>query len=84
MLGDAVTFTGYVSEAQFRRRVRQRDVLAFPSLFEGFGIPAIEAMYAGVPVVASNTGSLPEVVGDAGISSHHATSMPGRPPSPIF
>jgi glycosyltransferase involved in cell wall biosynthesis len=67
MLGDAVTFTGYVSEAQLADEYVNADVLAFPSLFEGFGIPAIEAMYAGVPVVASNTGSLPEVVGDAGV-----------------
>ncbi len=67
MLGDAVTFTGYVSEVQLADEYVNADVLAFPSLFEGFGIPAIEAMYAGVPVVASNTGSLPEVVGDAGV-----------------
>lgn len=67
MLGDAVSFTGYLSTARLASEYADADVLAFPSLFEGFGIPAIEAMHAGVPVVVSDTGSLPEVVGDAGI-----------------
>ena len=46
---------------------RGAGVLAFPSRYEGFGLPALEAMHAGCPVVASNRGSLPEVVGEAGI-----------------
>lgn len=66
-LGDAVSFTGYVSTAQLANEYAMADVFAFPSLFEGFGIPAIEAMYAGVPVISSSAGSLPEVVGDAGM-----------------
>jgi glycosyltransferase involved in cell wall biosynthesis len=41
--------------------------LAFPSLYEGFGLPALEAMACGTPVLASSTSSLPEVVGDAGL-----------------
>jgi glycosyltransferase involved in cell wall biosynthesis len=45
---------------------READVFVFPSLFEGFGIPLIEAMASGTPVITSNRGSLPEVVGDAG------------------
>ena len=46
---------------------RGSDVLIFPSLFEGFGIPLIEAMASGTSVITSNRGSLPEVVGEAGI-----------------
>ena len=42
-------------------------MLAFPSHYEGFGLPALEALHAGCPVVASDRGSLPEVVGDAGL-----------------
>jgi glycosyltransferase involved in cell wall biosynthesis len=42
-------------------------VLAFPSHYEGFGLPALEALHAGCPVVASDRGSLPEVVGEAGV-----------------
>lgn len=43
-------------------------VLAFPSYYEGFGLPALEAMHCGCPVIASNRGSLPEVTGNAGVS----------------
>ena len=66
-LGPAVSFTGYVTAEQLAAEYVAADLLAFPSRFEGFGIPALEAMYAGVPVVASDAGSLPEVVGDAGL-----------------
>src|SRR5262249_53910150 len=43
------------------------DALLFPSIYEGFGWPPLEAMSCGTPVIASNTGSIPEIVGDAGI-----------------
>ena len=43
------------------------DVLVFPSFYEGFGLPPLESMACGTPVITSNTSSLPEVVGDAGI-----------------
>jgi glycosyltransferase involved in cell wall biosynthesis len=46
---------------------RLASVFVFPSLYEGFGLPPLEAMAAGAPVVASNTSSLPEVVGDAAL-----------------
>ena len=67
LLGDAVPVAGYVSTAELAAELSRAHVLAFPSLFEGFGIPALEAMAAGVPVVVSDRTSLPEVVGDAGL-----------------
>jgi len=62
-----VHFPGYVSEAERQRLFGEASVLVLPSLDEGFGITALEAMSVGVPVVASNRGALPEVVGDAGM-----------------
>lgn len=56
-----------VSDIQLAHLYHAAGVLAFPSHTEGFGLPALEAMHAGCPVVASNRGSLPEVVGDAAI-----------------
>ena len=47
--------------------VRGAKAVAFPSLYEGFGLPALEAMMLGTPVLTSNTSSLPEVVGDAAL-----------------
>ncbi len=59
--------TGYVGDAERQRLYREASMLVLPSLDEGFGIPALEAMTMGVPVIASNRGALPEVVGSAGI-----------------
>ena len=59
---------GYVPDADLPHLYRGADALALLSLYEGFGLPALEAMASGVPVMVSNVGSLPEVVGDAGIS----------------
>lgn len=58
---------GYVDEAQKAYLYQHATVLAFPSWYEGFGMPPLEAMSAGLPVVAANVSSLPEVVGDAGL-----------------
>ncbi len=60
-------FTGFVSEFVKYRLLKGAEFLIFPSLCEGFGIPALEAMSLGKPVLAARTSSLPEVVGDAGV-----------------
>lgn len=56
-----------VSSRKLAQMYSVADVFAFPSLYEGFGLPLLEAMACGCPVMASNTSSLPEVVGDAGM-----------------
>jgi glycosyltransferase involved in cell wall biosynthesis len=65
-LAGRVRMPGYVGDDDRRALYTQAGVLVLPSLEEGFGFPPLEAMAAGVPVVVSNRGSLPEVVGDAG------------------
>lgn len=60
-------FTDYVSTADLVALYNAADVFVFPSIAEGFGIPILEAMACGTPVVSSNSTCLPEVVGDAGI-----------------
>jgi glycosyltransferase involved in cell wall biosynthesis len=60
-----VKYLGYVSDAELRALYENAGVFVYPSLYEGFGIPAIEAMASGCPVIASNSASLPEVCGDA-------------------
>ena len=62
-----VIFLGRVPDQDLPSLYSLADVFAFPSLYEGFGLPPLEAMACGVPVVCSNTSSLPEVVGDAGV-----------------
>ena len=62
-----IAFTGFVSEFVKYRLLKGAQFLVFPSLCEGFGIPALEALSLGKPVLASRSSSLPEVVGDAGV-----------------
>lgn len=64
---DDIRLLGFVSDAERRALYRAASVLAFPSFYEGFGLPPLEAMASGLPVVASNAGALGEVVGDAGV-----------------
>ena len=64
---DRIRLTGYVSDDERQRLYREASMLVLPSLDEGFGIPALEAMTIGVPVIASNRGALPDVVAGAGI-----------------
>jgi alpha-1,3-rhamnosyl/mannosyltransferase len=66
-LGTHVHFTGYIDDASLCELLNSAYALVFPSLWEGFGLPAVEAMSCAVPVLASRRGSLPEVVGDAGL-----------------
>jgi len=62
-----IIFTGFVQEEDLPGIYNLADVFVYPSLYEGFGLPVLEAMACGTPVITSNTSSLPEVVGDAGI-----------------
>ena len=66
-LAGHVDYRGYVSPEHRESLYKGAQALVLPSFDEGFGIPALEAMAAGVPVIASNRGALPEVVGDAGL-----------------
>lgn len=64
----SVRFFGFVPELTLVALYRLADVFVFPSLYEGFGLPPLEAMANGTPVVTSNISSLPEVVGDAALT----------------
>lgn len=62
-----VIFIGYVSDEDLPALYNAADLFVYPSIYEGFGLPPLEAMQCGTPVITSNTSSLPEVVGNAGI-----------------
>lgn len=62
-----VKFLAYIPFAELPRLINQAIALVFPSLWEGFGLPVLEAMACGTPAIASNLSALPEVVGDAGL-----------------
>ncbi|MBB2182838.1 glycosyltransferase family 4 protein [Lachnospiraceae bacterium MD1] len=66
-LQDHIIFTGYVDTEDVPLLLKGAMIFVFPSIYEGFGLPPLEAMACGTPVITSNTASLPEVVGDAGI-----------------
>jgi glycosyltransferase involved in cell wall biosynthesis len=69
-LGERVHFLGHCDEAALDRLYAGATALIFPSLEEGFGFPVLEAMARGVPVIASNTSSIPEISGDAALLFH--------------
>jgi glycosyltransferase involved in cell wall biosynthesis len=66
-LGSRVHFTGFVKDGDLPALYTLASVFAFPSWYEGFGLPILEAMACGTPVVAADNSSLPEVVGQAGL-----------------
>jgi glycosyltransferase involved in cell wall biosynthesis len=66
-LGDAIRFTGYVDDRDLPALYGGAGAFVFPSLYEGFGLPVIEAMACGTPVITSTSSSLPEVAGSAAL-----------------
>lgn len=67
-LAEYVHFTGYVEDADLPALYNAAELFIFPSLYEGFGLPPLEAMACGTPVITSNISSLPEVVDDAALT----------------
>jgi glycosyltransferase involved in cell wall biosynthesis len=66
-LDDRVRFTGYIESGDVAALYSLATVFAYPSLWEGFGLPVLEAMACGTPVLTSDVSSLPEVAGDAAV-----------------
>lgn len=64
-LGDRIKFCGFLSDRELVEAYNKATIFAFPSLYEGFGLPLLEAMACGLPIIANNVSSIPEVVGDA-------------------
>ncbi len=67
LAGEGVSLLGFLDEASLAELMARADFLIFPSLYEGFGLPVIEAMQAGLPVACSSTAALPEIAGDAAL-----------------
>jgi glycosyltransferase involved in cell wall biosynthesis len=63
--GRDIIFTGYVPDVDLTALVRGAEIFVYPSLFEGVGLPLMEAMAAGVPVITSKVSSMPEIAGGA-------------------
>ncbi|RCV47433.1 glycosyltransferase family 4 protein [Marinitenerispora sediminis] len=76
-LRDRVTFVSGIEDAELARVLATAEVAVVPSLYEGFSLPAVEAMACGTPLVASRAGALPEVVGEDGAAGRLVT--PGDP-----
>ena len=64
---NSITITGYIKDTELSSLYSLADIFIYPSLYEGFGFPPLEAMKCGCPVIVSNVTSLPEVVGEAGL-----------------
>lgn len=67
LINNGIKFLGYVPDSDIPALLKNATVFVYPSLYEGFGLPPLEAMASGVPVISSNISSIPEVVGEAGI-----------------
>jgi len=76
---DYIRWIGYIDEADKPALYRLADVFVFPSMYEGFGLPVLEAMASGTPVVANNVSSIPEVAGDGAylVENGNARAMAG-------
>lgn len=76
-VGDRVRFLGFVADEDLPALYNAAEVFAMPSLYEGFGLPVLEALACGTPVVTSNVSSLPEVAGDAAllVSPHDVAGL---------
>jgi glycosyltransferase involved in cell wall biosynthesis len=76
-LAEKVHFLGYMTDEQLAALYTSCFAFIYPSLYEGFGLPIVEAMSCGAPVITSNSTSLPEVLGDAGllIDPHSVESL---------
>ncbi|MGZ5484806.1 MAG: glycosyltransferase family 4 protein [Nitrososphaeraceae archaeon] len=66
-LNNSIIFTGYIAEEELKYFYKSAFMFVYPSLYEGFGLPPLQAMACGTPVITSSVSSLPEVVGDAAI-----------------
>jgi len=66
-LADDIVFTGFIPEKEIPMVINAASLFIFPSIYEGFGIPLLEAMACGTPILASNVSSIPEVAGDAAL-----------------
>ncbi|MGB5844903.1 MAG: glycosyltransferase family 1 protein, partial [Anaerolineales bacterium] len=66
-LEDMVCFAGYVSQDDLPLVYNLASLFVYPTIYEGFGLPVLEAMACGVPVISTRIASLPEIIGDAGI-----------------
>jgi glycosyltransferase involved in cell wall biosynthesis len=76
-LSERIRFTGYIPQEDLPWVYNLSDLFVYPTRYEGFGLPALEAMACGVPVITTNVSSMPEIIGDTGVlvEPHNATAL---------